>query len=153
MKKTAGVLLGAWFSVLALSGCDKKEEHEHGTDAHGHGTSGSAVTVPAHYKEAVTKCEELSGKIGSLLSSGNLKDVHGVAEDIKRIAEKIPELAQKEMDPSMLKEVNVKAKELAGMFADIDEAADSGKKEETRALHEKMKSLIADLKKHAIHGH
>ena len=43
-------------------------------------------------------------------------------------------------------------KELAGMFEPIDKAADGGNKEETQRLHEKMKSLIADLKKHSAHA-
>lgn len=139
----ASVILGFF-----LSGCDKQEEK------HGHGGHSGPVAVPEHYADAVAKCEELSGKIGSLISSGKLSEVHSAAEEIQKIAEKMPEMAQKELAPEMLKEVNVKAKELAGMFHEIDGAADAGKKDETIKLHEKMKGLIADLKKHASHaGH
>jgi len=137
-------------AIVFAAGCDKHEDHKHGGG--GHGDHGGTVSVPLHYKDAVHKCEELSGKIGGLISSGNLKDVHAAAADIKKIAEKLPELAQTDLKPEMLKDVNIKAKELAGMFNEIDEAADAGKKEETARLHERMKTLIADLKKHAEHG-
>ena len=127
--------------------------HSHGGASHSHGAKGGTVTVPDHYGEAVEKCEELSGKIGSLISSGKLSEVHAVAADITKIAEQLPALAKKDLKPSMLKEVNIKAKELAGMFDEIDEAADAGKKKETIALHKKMKGLIAHLKEHAGDGH
>lgn len=140
-------------SILAaglLAGCGKEDDHKHGkTDAHG--AKGEAVAVPAHYKDAVEKCEQLSLKIGELIAAGKLSDVHAPAEGIKKIAEKMPEMAQKDLPADMLKDVNVNSKELAGMFHQIDDAADSGKKEETVKLHEKMKGLIAELKKHAGH--
>ena len=146
-------------TALVLSGgCS--DGHDHGDEGHGeeghgeaHGSGGSPVTVPGHYKEAVHKCEEISGKIGGLISSGKLSEVHAAAADIKKIAEKLPELAQKDLKPEMLKDVNIKAKELAGMFHEIDEAADAGNKDETVKLHEKMKGLIADLEKHAGGDH
>lgn len=150
MRTSTGTLALAAALVFA-TGCDKHEDHEKG--GHGHGTGGGNVSVPDHYKDAVHKCEELSKKIGTLINEGKLKDVHAAAADIKKIAEKLPELAQKDLKPEMLKDVNVKAKELAGMFNEIDEAADAGKKDETIKLHEKMKALIADLEKHAEGGH
>ena len=153
MRRSATFLVLAAALGLAV-GCG--DGHDHGKEGHtekGHGAGGGTVTVPDHYGEAVHKCEELSGKIGGLISSGKLSDVHAVAADITKIAEKLPELAQKDLKPEMLKEVNIKAKELAGMFDAIDEAADAGKKEETVKLHEKMKALIADLKKHAGGDH
>ena len=134
-------------------GHSEKGHGEEGHGAEGHGSGGATVTVPDHYGEAIHKCEELSGKIGSLIASGKLSDVHAVAANVTKIAEKLPALAQKDLKPEMLKEVNVKAKELAGMFDAIDEAADAGKKEETIKLHEKMKALIAHLKEHAGDGH
>ncbi len=137
-----------WVAVLVALGvgCDKKE-HDHGSH-----DKGGTVAVPEHYKDAVAKCEELSNQIGGLIASGKLGEVHAAAADIKRIAEKLPELAQKGPPADMLKEINVKSKELAGMFDEIDKAADSNNKEETIRLHEKMKGLIADLKKHSGHA-
>ncbi len=93
-----------------------------------------------------------SNQIGSLITACKLSEVHAAAADIKKIAEKLPELAQKAMPPGMLKDVNIKAKDLAGTFSEIDEAADAGKKEEAIKVHERMKGLIADLKKHAKGG-
>lgn len=152
--KGHGILAVTMSIALGLvAGCGKDDEHEkkeHG--AEGHGAGGGSVAVPDHFKDAVAKCEELSGKIGSLIAAGKLGDVHAAAADIKKIAEKMPEMAQKELAPEMLKDVNVKAKELAGTFSEIDEAADAGKKDETVKVHEKIKGLIADLKKHAGHS-
>ena len=155
MKSAAGVLTALAAAAFALvGGCgedhDKDGHHETG----GHGAKGGAVAVPEHYADAIAKCEELSAKIGELIGQGKLGDVHPPAADIKKIAEKLPELAQKDLPAEMLKEVNVKAKELAGTFEEIDGPADAGKKAETQKVHDKIKGLIADLKKHAGHaGH
>ncbi len=128
-------------------GCGKEEEHKHGEPAHGAGPSGPSPTT---YAAAMEQMEKHSGNIASLIAAGKLADVHHEAEEIKRIAEGLPELA-KSMAPDMLKVVNLKSKEIAGMFGEIDEAADAGKKDETVKLHEKLKGLIADLRKHATH--
>ena len=48
--------------------------------------------------------------------------------------------------------MNIKATKLAGMFGEIDEAADAGKKAETIRVHGEMKALIAELKKHIEKG-
>ena len=155
-RLTAALAVAA--ALVLSGGCGDghdQSEKGHGEEGHGegHGSGGSTVTVPGHYKEAVHKCEEISEKIAGLISSGKLSEVHAAAADIKKIAEKLAELAQKDLKPEMLKAVNLKAKELAGMFHEIDEAADAGNKEETIKLHEKMKGLIADLEKHTAAGH
>lgn len=145
-----------WSVVLAcvlclpfgLVACGDDDHHGDG----GHGDEGGAVTVPHEYPQAVEKCEELSKKIGSLIESGELDKVHAVAADIKKIAEKLPELANEQLPASMLKEVNLTSRELAAMFDPIDKAGDAGDKAETQRLHEKMKGLIADLKKHSEHA-
>ena len=134
---------------LVLGGCSKGE-HGDGHDHH-HG-GGGTVEVPKHYGEAVERCEELSKKIDGLIGKGELEDVHAVAADIKKIAEKLPELAQVDLPAGALREVNIKAKKLAGMFSEIDEAADAGKKDETIRVHSEMQALIAELKEHAEKG-
>ena len=136
-----------WLALvgLALGGCSG-DEHD---DGHGHHGGGGAVEVPEHYGAAVAKCEELSVKIESLIAKGNLHDVHGVAADIKKIAEKLPALAQEDLPPAKLRDVNVAAKKLAGMSSEIDAAADAGRKDDTIALHKEMKGLIAGLEEHA----
>jgi len=132
--------------ALVISGCGN------GDDGHGHSHGGGGdVAVPDNYSHAVEKCEELSNKIGDLIKEGHLHDVHPVAAHIKKIAEKLAELAKKDLPCEMLRDVNVKARELAGMFSEIDDAADAGKKQETVEIHNKMKQLIADLKKYASH--
>jgi len=150
--RTCGILALAAAWSLAVGCGDGHDDHKAGGHGEkGHGAAGGAVAVPDHYKDAVAKCEELSNRIGNLITAGKLSEVHPPAADIKKIAEKLPELAQKDLKPEMLKEVNVKAKELAGTFTEIDEPADAGKKDETMKVHEKIKALIADLKKHAGH--
>ena len=132
---------------LVLGACGKEDEHDH--SAHG---GGGNITVPDHYAEAVAKCDELSKKIGELIADGHLADVHAAAADIKKIAEKLPKIAKRDLPASMLRDVNVKSKELAGMFSEIDEAADAGRKAETVKLHARMKELVSGLLAHAAHA-
>ncbi len=131
---------------LVLGGCGKEDEHDHG----GH-EGGGNVTVPDHYAEAVAKCDELCKKIGKLIADGHLADVHSAAADIKKIAEELPKIAKRDLSASVLRDVNVKSKELAGMFSEIDEAADAGKKADTEKLHARMKELVSGLVAHAAH--
>ena len=137
---------------LVLGACGKGDEDGghggHGDHEHG---GGGNITVPDHYAEAVAKCEEISKKIGKLIADGDLADVHAAAADIKKIAEKLPKIAKRDLPASMLRDVNVKSKELAGMFSEIDKAADAGKKAETVKLHARMKELVAGLVAHAAH--
>ena len=141
------LLITALCSV-ALAGCSGEAEDGHG---HSHG-GGGTVDVPDHYGAAVAACEKLSGQITLLIDNGKLDDVHAAAADIKKIAEKLADLAKSDLPPGALKDVNVNARKLAGMFSVIDEAADAGKKDETVRLHNEMKALIAALKKHAKEG-
>ncbi len=128
--------------TLGFQSCGEGEsEHEHG--------GGGTAAVPEHYSAAVEECARLSRQIDEHIAEGHLDDVHPIAADIQKIAEKLPALAQDDLPADLLREVNIKAKELAGMFAEIDEAADAGKKEETVAIHNRMKALIADLQQHA----
>ena len=70
------------------------------------------------------------------------------------IARKLPELAKGSVPPETLRKINLKSKELAGLFDAIDTAADSGDKEGTIRAHEQMKELVAALKAHEGHeGH
>src|SRR6266545_6114968 len=136
MKTTLTMTFAA--AIGFLTGCS--DSHDHGSGGHDsekHGGAGGTVTVPADFAGAVAKCEELSNQIGSLITACKLSEVHAAAADIKKIAEKLPELAQKAMPPGMLKDVNIKAKDLAGTFSEIDEAADAGKKEEAIKVHER----------------
>lgn len=157
MKPTWTAVAGL-AAVLALAaGCDKHDEHEH-TGGHdhedkGHASHGGDVAVPDRYKDAVAKCEDLSNRIGGLVQAGTLRDVPGAAGDIKKIAEKLPELAQKDLKPEMVKEVNVTSKELASLFDEMDEAEHKGDKAAMQKAHDRMKALIVELKKHTGTGH
>ena len=151
---------GMFVFVMALGlagGACTEGDHQ---DGQGHHGGGETVDVPEHYAAALEKCEELSKRIDDLISKGHLDDVHSVAAGIQKIAEKLPALAKKDLPQERLRDVNIKSKELAGMFTEIDEAADAGKKQETIQVHDKMRGLIAELKKHVKkvdphegHGH
>ncbi len=143
------LIVAAALCNFALLGCTGDSGHD---DGHEHGGGGN-VTVPDHYADAVAKCEELSEKIEHLIESGKLDQVHSAAADIQKVAEKLADLAKKDLPPGDLREVNVNARKLAGMFSAIDEAADSGKKDETIRIHREMKALIDALKAHAKEDH
>jgi len=150
MRKTISLFIPL---LLFLSGCPDNHGHgghDHGAESHG---GGGDVVVPGTYGEAVTKIEERSQRIEALIREDKLSEVHAVAADIKKIAEELPRLAKAGLPAEALREVNVKATELAGMFGEIDAAADAGKKEETVAVHDRMKALIAVLRTHADASH
>lgn len=140
-------------SALVLSGCGKEEGH--GEKGHGHGEEhgkGPEVT-PAHsYAGVIKQIQGLSREIDEHIEKNQLDKVHHEADQIRKLAERLPELAKNSMPAGMLKEINKNAKALADMFEEIDEAADAGKKDETIQVHDKMKKLIAELAKHAAHG-
>lgn len=104
--------------------------------------------IPADYAGAVARMEEHLKSIESLVNAGSLDKVHGVAEKISRISEKLPALAPKD-DRAHVEKV---AKEVVGLFQEIDAAADAGKKEETVKAMAKYKAKIAELKAHAKGG-
>lgn len=142
------LLLVAMLATV-FTGCPKDGHSGDGHD-HSHGPGGSdggggTIAVPAKYADAVAKCKELAGKIDGLVAESKLADVHPVAADIKKIAESLAEKAQAELVPEVLKDVNVKATELAGMFTEIDKAADGGNKDGTVAANTKIKQLVSEL--------
>ncbi|MBL4845869.1 MAG: hypothetical protein JKY65_10105 [Planctomycetes bacterium] len=143
-------IVAAGLLSLLLVGCpDSGHSHKSGAD-HDHGAEGHGggdVAVPEDYVSAVAKCKELSGKIESLIAEDKLTSVHPVAADIKKIAEALAGLAKKDLPKESLRDVNLKATELAGTFSEIDAAADASKKPETVAVHNKINELIAALEK------
>lgn len=104
--------------------------------------------VPATYKDAVSKIEEHLKAIEGLVASGELPRVHGVAEKISRICEKLAGLAPKETQASVAKV----AKEVVALFGPIDDAADNGRKEDTLKVLETYRSKVQELKKHVHAG-
>ncbi len=138
---------------LALAGLGCGDEHGH-KEGEGHGGP-VTVEVPDNYKDAVAKIESLKAEMGGLIEKGDLGKVHPPAEKIKKVAEKLPELATKAgMKAADVKEVNEAARTLQGLFDEMDKAADAGKKEETRAAFAKYDAPMAKLKAHVEHaGH
>jgi len=142
-------------AAVALGGAGCGDEHGGHADKDGDHAHGGPVTVevPGNYKDAVSKIESLKAEMGGLIDKGELAKVHPAAEKIRRVAEKLPELATRAgMQPAMVKEVNEAARALQGLFDEIDKAADAGKKDETKAALAKYDAPIARLKAHAAHA-
>ena len=104
------------------------------------------VKMPATFKAGVSRQEELHKQIHHHVEHGELAKVHRVAEEMALVANKMKELAQKEVAEDRRVEAGRLCNELAGYYKPIDEAADAGKKAETVALHKKMGETIHKLK-------
>lgn len=134
-------------------GDHKKEGHKDG-HKEGHKDGGhhdkpltaKDVKMPATFKAGVSRQEELHKQIHHHVEHGELAKVHRVAEEMALVANKMKELAQKEVAEDRRVEAGRLCNELAGYYKPIDEAADAGKKAETVALHKKMGETIHKLK-------
>lgn len=102
-------------------------------------------SMPGTYPAAVAKAEGYLKEIRSLIDKGDLDKVHGVAEKISQICERLPGIAAKDHRA----EIEKICKETIALFKEIDDAADAGKKAETEAAYKKYAEKIAALKKHA----
>ncbi|MEE9263466.1 MAG: hypothetical protein V3V11_03320 [Vicinamibacteria bacterium] len=104
--------------------------------------------VPDNYKDAVARIEEHMQTIQGLIDTNDLEKVHAVAEKISYVCKKLPALAARDD----LTEVETTCKVIIGLFSEIDEAADAGKKRETVQVFGKYKTKVKELKKH-VDGH
>ena len=119
-------------ACLFVGGCSGEQKQDsHAGSEHSHGDRAETAEIPTSYSAAVARCEEHTRRIAELIESGELHDVHAEAAYIRDIARKLPELAKVSLPSGLLKEINLKSKELAGLFDAIDKAADSGDKEGT----------------------
>lgn len=100
--------------------------------------------MPGTYKDAVARIEQHLKEIDELIEHGDLDKVHGVAERISHIGEKLPALAPSD-DRA---DVERTCKEIIALFKEIDHAADAGKKAETEAAVKKYRARVEELRKH-----
>ncbi len=126
--------------------------HEHGTGGnhgheHGAGDSGHPVEIPPTYGEAVARCRSLSDRIGSLIEGGSLDQVHVAAEEAGVIAGKLAELAEHDLERSVLRDVNVTARDLVGLLEELHDLADDGKGDEARAVHGRIGTALTSLER------
>ena len=110
--------------------------------------------VPDNYKDAVARIEEHLRTIAGLIDTGDLEKVHAIADKISYVCKKLPELAARGDRP----EVEKTCKVIIGLFGEIDEAADAGRKTETVQAFGKYKTKVKELEKHVKdnghdHGH
>ncbi len=113
------------------------------TDA-GHG--GDPVKVSSKgFDDSVAQMESRLKNIDALIASGKLDEVHKEAEVIRDLAKEMP--AQTQGWPAdKASGVSDSSGKLAALFEEIDEAADGGKPDETKAATAKMRELVGKLK-------
>lgn len=134
-------------TALFIAGCGSDQKQE----SQAHDDVESSVKTPDTFTAAIEKCEFHLVEIEELIENSKLSEVHRVAAKIRDIARKLPQLAKGDVPVEMLKDINIKSKELAGMFTEIDKAGDSGDKEGTVKAHLKMKTLVEQLRLHTEH--
>lgn len=139
--------VAALLTLVLSAGCGGNQKQE----SHSHGDSETSAKIPDSYAAAMEKCEFHLAEIGELIEKGELSKVHEEAAKIRDIARKLPQLAKDKIPVEELKDINIKSKELAGMFTLVDKAADSGDKEGTVHAYEVMQSLVDALKIHSNH--
>lgn len=120
---------------------DQHHEHEHGGEA----LTEADVKMPESFAAGVARLSELHQNINHLIEHNELADIHRVAEEMAIVARKMKELAAKDIVEDDRTEVGRLCNEIAGYFHPIDEAADSGKKDETMAIHMQMAETIGRL--------
>lgn len=130
--------------LLLIVGCGGSQKQE----SHAHDDAETSVKIPGSYTAAIEKCEFHLVEIGELIEKGELSKVHKEAAKIRDIARKLPQLAKGNIPVEALKDINIKSKELAGMFTLVDKAADSDDKEGTIHAYEVMQSLVNAMKLH-----
>jgi len=132
---------------LFIAGCGSDQKQE----SPAHDDVETSMKTPDTYAEAIEQCEFHLVEIEKLIENGQLSEVHREAAKIRDIARKLPQLAKGSLPVEMLKDINIKSKELAGMFTEVDKAADSGDKEGTIRAHQTMQTLFDALKLHTSH--
>jgi hypothetical protein len=131
------------------AGHAEEGDHEHGEGAnhhHGEALTEADVHMPADFAEGVVRLEELHAEIERLIDEDDLLKVHRVAEEMALVARKMKALAQQDLPAEKRTEAGRLCNEVAGYFRPIDDAADSGDKVGTEAVHDKMEIAIGKLK-------
>lgn len=139
--------MSIWASLL-IAGCGSDQKPE----SQAHDDAEISIKTPDTYAAAIEQCEFHLVEIEKLIENGQLSEVHREAAKIRDIARKLPQLAKGSVLVEMLKDINIKSKELAGMFTEVDKVADSGDKEGTIRAHQTMKTLVEELKLHTDHN-
>jgi len=129
---------------LFIAGCGSDQKQE----SPAHDDVETSMKTPDTYAAAIEQCEFHLAEIAELIEKGKLSEVHREAAKIRDIARKLPQLAKGSVPVEMLKDINIKSKELAGMFTEVDKAADSGDEAGTIRAHQKMQTLVDALKLH-----
>lgn len=124
----------------------KKEDGKKDDHAHDKKLTEKDVKMPGSFKEGVERLEELQRKIHHQIEDNELKHVHRTAEEMRLVALKTKELAQKDVTEDRLAEAGKACNEIAASFEPIDKAADGGKKAEVEALHKNVGDAIKKLK-------
>lgn len=159
MKTTKRSILFALITAgaaLAFGAPAALAQHDaHGDQPEKHGEAGGTHEAPDTYAAAIAEIDERLEKIGGLIKSKKLDDVHKEAEVVVNVANTLAALALKPgsgVARENVKEINKTAKELAGTFDAIDKAGDSGDEAGATKVLAEMTALQATLKKYAPAG-
>ncbi|MCI0341825.1 MAG: hypothetical protein L0216_11860 [Planctomycetales bacterium] len=150
IRRGCAAMLGASLAV-GSPGCGKKDEHVHGTGPGQHVHDQPALTekdvkMPATFAEGVHHVEDLAAKIEAHAAGGTLGKVHRAAEEAKLVADRMADLAQKDVPAEKRAGAVAACRAVAAMFPDLDKAGDSGQKDETMKLAAKMKEHVASMR-------
>lgn len=133
---------------LFMAGCGSDQKQ----DSQAHDDAEISIKTPDTYEAAIEQCEFHLAEIAELIEKGKLSEVHREAAKIRDIARKLPQLAKGDVPVEMLKDINIKSKELAAMFTEVDKAADSGDEAGTIRAYQTMKTLVELLMLHTDHN-
>jgi len=95
------------------------------------------------FAAGVESIEEAIEEMEHLVEAGKLSKIHEVADGIRATARALGGTKDAPKDARL----EATAKELVDLFESIDEAADAGKAAETRAVLEKYRNALRELKK------
>lgn len=98
----------------------------------------------AGYAIGVAKIAEDRAQLQTLLDGGKLADLHKVAEGLSKKAKALPSTCDS-LGDAQKADVTARAQALQDLFAALDEAGDSGKKEEAAAALKAYDAPIAAL--------
>lgn len=99
--------------------------------------------VPATLPEAVAKLEGMITKLESLVAAKDHDGTHGLEKRVYKLCDGIPGLARPDAKASAEKS----CRDIAALFKDLDKAVHDGDAVATKAVFEKYKAVLGELKK------
>ena len=109
------------------------------------------METPANLKQAYGKIEGAHHELAAIVKDGDLSKAHRVADRIGKFAATLPGLATKAgLAPADAEALGVAAKDLQALFEPMDEAGDSGKRDEAAKVLARYDAPLAVVKAKAL---